>query len=151
MKKVFFSGLIALVLSAGPAGCGFDDDDDLDPRIERANQEGIIVITVTAGEDLQKPVYTWSFEEDITAGLLSVAAVDDPGNPGWEITSTQDLISSPVIHGITPDGVSVPHSALLALDLDVWYRVTVSKNSIPGSSSSSDFCLIGSGCPAHPG
>ncbi|MBI3597710.1 MAG: hypothetical protein HY203_11235 [Nitrospirae bacterium] len=114
-------------------GCG--KDQNVNTHIQEGASGGTgIIINVSDGNPISKPVYSWfdtNNNSDTTASRVTVAP-NSPNNapPVWDVfdATLQNSIHSPVVHGPPPPG-SAQQVVNPELDLqtNVWYRVTVTK------------------------
>jgi len=115
-------------------GCG--KDSNLNLHLEEGAAGGSVLVHISDGDPLTRPVYTW---EDIsgnkTAYSLKVEQLT-PLSTVWEVISpaTQENLISPVIHAVSQAGTS---NTTVGGDLqtNVWYRVIVTKGDITTNGS----------------
>jgi len=110
-------------------GCG--KDSNVNMHVEEGATGGSILVHVSDGDPLTKPVYTW---EDLsgnkTAYSLKVEQIT-PLTPVWEVISpaTQENLTSPVIHAVSQAGTTDTTTGG-NLQTDIWYRVVITKGDI---------------------
>lgn len=109
-------------------GCG--KDSNVNTHIEEGKSAGSIIVHVSDGDPISRPIYTWSEGTDNTVTRVKVARTTNTNISVWEVRSTdpsQDSIQSPWQHATATSFAFQTAGTEIDLDTDIWYRVTVTK------------------------